>query len=266
MHAPLNQNAAPKQGAQRRWTTCGSPIAIKPTGRQLGEDLLSFETPVLVLGDPAQLPPIEGGGYFTDAEPDVMLTEIHRQAAGDPIIELSRHVTRHQFNARIRRLLDDHDQLKLDRGHPELPVVGDRVICRRNRYDERGGIFNGSIWQVVDVEFVTSGGMDVAFMKVRSLDGDERETVAAVPVAWFTEAEESEELNDDSDLRRMGLDAFKSTYALTAHSAQGSQWDSVLVIDEGFCFREHRHRWRYTAATRAMRISFCGLNRRETCG
>ena len=49
---------------------------------ELGRDLLSFGVPVLVLGDPAQLPPIQGGGFFTEAEPDVMLTEVHRQAAG----------------------------------------------------------------------------------------------------------------------------------------------------------------------------------------
>ena len=55
----------------------------------LGRDLLSFGKPVLVLGDPAQLPPVKGGGFFTEAEPDVMLTEVHRQAADNPIIRLS---------------------------------------------------------------------------------------------------------------------------------------------------------------------------------
>ncbi len=35
----------------------------------LGRDLLSFGTPVLVLGDPAQLPPVKGGGFFTEANP-----------------------------------------------------------------------------------------------------------------------------------------------------------------------------------------------------
>src|SRR3974377_1967344 len=45
---------------------------------ELGRDLMSFGVPVLVLGDPAQLPPISGGGFFTDAEPDVMLSEVHR--------------------------------------------------------------------------------------------------------------------------------------------------------------------------------------------
>ncbi len=59
---------------------------------ELGRDLLSFGVPVLVLGDPAQLPPIQGGGFFTEAEPDVMLTEVHRQAEGDPIIRLSMNI------------------------------------------------------------------------------------------------------------------------------------------------------------------------------
>ena len=34
---------------------------------ELGRDLLSFGQPVLVLGDPAQLPPVKGGGFFTEA-------------------------------------------------------------------------------------------------------------------------------------------------------------------------------------------------------
>ena len=56
----------------------------------LGHDLLSFDKPVLVLGDPAQLPPVRGGGFFTEGTPpDVMLTEVHRQAAGNPIVRLS---------------------------------------------------------------------------------------------------------------------------------------------------------------------------------
>src|ERR1041384_1273561 len=63
---------------------------------ELGRDLLSFGVPVLVLGDPAQLPPIttgaNGGGFFTEHEPDVMLTEVHRQAQDNPIIRLSMEI------------------------------------------------------------------------------------------------------------------------------------------------------------------------------
>src|SRR5690606_6872894 len=58
----------------------------------LGKDLLSFGTKVLVLGDPGQLPPVSGGGFFTEQEPDYLLTEIHRQARDNPIIQLAMHV------------------------------------------------------------------------------------------------------------------------------------------------------------------------------
>ena len=37
--------------------------------RRAGRDLMSFGVPVLVLGDPAQLPPIQGGGFFTEPSP-----------------------------------------------------------------------------------------------------------------------------------------------------------------------------------------------------
>jgi ATP-dependent exoDNAse (exonuclease V) alpha subunit len=114
--------------------------------QELGEDLLSFGAKVLVLGDPAQLPPIQYGGYFTGGEPDAMLTEIHRQADGDPIVELAtelrqgrmprhgrygesaivaeisdeelgaadqllvgRNSTRHRYNAKLRRLSGSPD-------------------------------------------------------------------------------------------------------------------------------------------------------------
>src|ERR1700738_5340054 len=56
---------------------------------ELARGLMSFEVPLLVLGDPAQLPPIQGGGFFTEAKPDAMLTEVHRQAQDNPIVRLS---------------------------------------------------------------------------------------------------------------------------------------------------------------------------------
>ena len=59
---------------------------------ELARDLMSFGVPLLVLGDPAQLPPIHGGGFFTDAKPDAMLTEVHRQAQDDPIVRLSMEI------------------------------------------------------------------------------------------------------------------------------------------------------------------------------
>src|SRR5690348_16829599 len=129
---------------------------------ELGRDLLSFDAPVLVLGDPAQLPPIQGGGFFTAAEPDAMLTEVHRQARDDPIVHLSmqvragnrlvagrygqsevvaraefdpqraietdqilvgRNATRRAYNARLRERRGFSDA---------LPLAGDKLVCLRN--------------------------------------------------------------------------------------------------------------------------------------
>jgi len=61
---------------------------------RMAEDLASFGVRILVLGDPAQLPPVRGGGAFTNREPDMTLTEIHRQAADSPIIRLATQVRR----------------------------------------------------------------------------------------------------------------------------------------------------------------------------
>ena len=77
---------------------------------ELGRDLLSFGVPLLVLGDPAQLPPISGGGLFTEAEPDAMLTEVHRQAQDDS----------------DRAAVDGHPRRRLSRARP-LRRIGSRV-------------------------------------------------------------------------------------------------------------------------------------------
>lgn len=39
---------------------------------------------------------------------------------------------------------------------------------------------------------------------------------------------------------------------LHGHKSQGSEWDKVLVIEEGFPFKKEEHaRWLYTTVTRA---------------
>jgi exodeoxyribonuclease V len=269
---------------------------VSMVAKDLGQDILSFGTPVLALGDPGQLPPINGAGFFTNSKPDVMLTEIHRQAKDDPIIELAdayhngllpnrgvvgdvsivgakeisnaallsadviicgTHRTRRSLNKRMRKLLRSAGQLP-NPDHParaDLPVVGDRVICRRNRWDR--WLLNGSLWQVTDVEFGVSNGVDMAHMMLKSVDEPEpHEVCVDVPIAWFRE---DEHLLDDDALRELHPDEFRFGYAITCHSAQGSQWNSVLVIDEGAVFGTDAPAWRYTACTRAIKRLTVGV-------
>lgn len=162
---------------------------------ELGRDLMSFGVPVLVLGDPAQLPPIQGGGFFTEAEPDAMLTEVHRQAQDNPIIRLSmdiregknlaageygqtrivrrdaldpervlkadqvlvgRNVTRRAYNARMRERRGFSDS---------LPMADDKLVCLRN--NRKKGLFNGGLWTVKN-----RTGARSAVMKLRLLPDD----------------------------------------------------------------------------------------------
>jgi exodeoxyribonuclease-5 len=45
---------------------------------------------------------------------------------------------------------------------------------------------------------------------------------------------------------------FAYAYAITCHKAQGSEWNKVLIFEEGFPFETEEHkRWLYTAVTRA---------------
>jgi exodeoxyribonuclease-5 len=239
----------------------------------LGQDLLSFGTKVLVLGDPFQLPPVQGEGFFTAQEPDIMLTEIHRQAADNPIIRMStdiregrrlargpygaskvigtsevdkdgvlgadqvlvgRNKTRLHYNNRIREL----------RGLPhQTPVVGDRLVCLRNNPQKK--LLNGQIWIIAEIQAKANGRLQLV------LDPDEggRElggTKVLTHKAFF-----SGEEDQLSWAERRQYDEFTFGYCLTVHKAQGSQWDEVYLFDESYVFREDRARWLYTAITRA---------------
>jgi hypothetical protein len=44
---------------------------------------------------------------------------------------------------------------------------------------------------------------------------------------------------------------FDYGYAITAHKAQGSEYDKVLVFEEDFPWGDEHRRWLYTAVTRA---------------
>ena len=241
---------------------------------EIGRDLLSFGVPVLVLGDPAQLPPVAGGGFFTDAEPDVMLTEVHRQAAGDPIVRMSmtireggqlpfgdyggsavlprreiepdavlaadqvlvgRNRTRQTYNARIRELLG--------RDGP-VPVAEDALVCLRN--DRKRGLLNGSLWRVDAVRKPRKGLLRYGLAPA---DGEgTRRITASINPAYFDGTAEALTTHE-----RRRSDAFDFGYVLTVHKAQGSQWDDVILFDESFAFREHAARWLYTGITRAAK-------------
>ncbi len=242
---------------------------------ELGADLMSFGTPVLVLGDPAQLPPVKGGGFFTEHEPDVMLTEVHRQAEGNPIIRMSMDIRAGQQlsagqygESRVMRrgeigkdemanLVLGSDQVLVGRNKTRrdfnarmralmgrtdpMPVAGDRVVCLRN--NKTKGLLNGATFTVKAVGKAKTG------MVAMRLDPDDVSALN-VKVSVLPEFFLGQEETLPWQARKLS-DEFDYGFALTVHKAQGSQWDRVVLFDESFAFREHRERWLYTAVTRA---------------
>lgn len=241
-------------------------------GDDLARDLMSFGTKILVLGDPAQLPPVKGSGFFTNAEPDAMLTEVHRQAQDNPIIAMSMQIreggslklgvygesrvieraqidaktvvdagqvivglnrTRTAYNKRIRSLLGRTS---------DTPAVSDKLVCLRNDRDLK--LLNGGLWSV---QGIAARGNEFQ-MKVlpEDADADVKATKVAVRREFFEGDGESLPWEE-----RRGTQEFTYGYALTCHKSQGSQWNDVVVFDESGSFRDHRTRWLYTAVTRA---------------
>jgi ATP-dependent exoDNAse (exonuclease V) alpha subunit len=242
---------------------------------ELGKDLMSFGVPVLVLGDPAQLPPVKGGGFFTEHDPDVMLTEVHRQARDNPIIRMSMDIRGGErlslgdYGASrvmqrgalgkddMANLVLAADQVLVGRNKTRrdfnlrmrelmgrtdpLPVAGDKVVCLRN--NKTKGLLNGATFTVKAVGKAKTG------MVTMRLDPDDVSALN-VKVSVLPEFFLGQEDNLPWQVRRES-DEFDYGFALTVHKAQGSQWDRVVLFDESFAFREHRDRWLYTAITRA---------------
>lgn len=240
----------------------------------LAGDLMSFGTPILVLGDPAQLPPVNGAGYFTETKPDVMLTEVHRQALDSPVLRLATEVRQGRMpelgdHGACRVItLDECDMadiiaadqvlagrneligelnraIRRELGYAsDLPGLGDRLLCLRNNYDI--GLFNGETVRVTS-EPEYSSSSEFVSMKVKRDSVDSADEVEiSVHRKFFT----NEQGSLDWEVRRESHE-FGYGYAMTVHKAQGSQWDNVFIFDESEVFREHAQAWLYTAITRA---------------
>lgn len=257
---------------------------VSMVGEELARDLLSFGTKLLVLGDPAQLPPVKGEGYFINVPPDFMLTEVHRQAADNPIIRMSMDVREgrplqvgsYGDSVVVRRKDISKDTLR------EYVLSADQMLCGLNRTRQT---FNARIRELKgiagkhsqagqadwvptigdrlvclrnnrlkgllngglwDVDAVQSVGKQIK-LRVASIDEPDAPRVDVdVPAPFFTGGDK------DLDWReRKKFDEFTYGYALTVHKSQGSQWDNVLLFDESAVFREDAAKHLYTGITRA---------------
>jgi exodeoxyribonuclease-5 len=249
---------------------------------KLAADIERFDVPVLVLGDPEQLEPVGGEGYYTMAEPDYALSEIHRQALESPVLELATRI-RTSTDRRLGLVPDElaprrwedamaADQVlvwknatrwnminnmrkRLDRPDGQV-VPGDRVMCLTNNKDL--GVFNG---QQFDVLEATPGPLGPDLL-VRDDSGAERRILAFADGFQGVEQEKAAKARYDGGKGNRMLATFAN--AITVHKAQGSEWPSVYVVNEAQDLMEttagrrgltggvtEARRWLYTAVSRA---------------
>lgn len=249
---------------------------------EMATDLRTLRVKILAIGDPFQLSPVRPYGGLRpllDAErPDAMLTEVTRQAHDSPVLHLATIIresqvlrygrlgdsivipkaeasrlsftgaapfivglnrTRHAQNFAVRKLLGRSDW------HPE---VDDRLLCRRN--DRRTGLVNGEL-HVVTKTYPSPDITKRVKLTIR-LDGDSKLERDVTAWTHLFQGEQGE-----TELGRMRMSGRRLCqeltygYAITCHAAQGSEWPTVVVMNEGGAFGADRWRWLYTAITRA---------------
>ena len=236
-------------------------------------DLTSHCVPVMAVGDHGQLPPVRSS-FNLMADPHIRLEEIHRQAAGSPILAVAQwarqtgqippgwygenvvKVARHEL-AYVGLHPRDADMIICAKnatrqwhnaamrnihGHSGPPAAGDVVICLRNNYEE--GLFNGLRGTITQIFGETVSANEPAIDMEIELEGVPEPWTGAVSAVQFGQRGTLSNLNRD-------LALFDYGYAITCHKSQGSSAGSVIVIEENWPSGPDRSRWLYTAVTRA---------------
>lgn len=248
-------------------------------------DIRVFGVPLLLIGDHGQLPPVRAQMNSWMAKPDAVLTVNHRQGEGSGIVALAHRVRAggrptagsdgdvalldakthpeavqallERFTAgQDRAVIVWRNKTRADfnaalRGRTGPPQAGDRVVRLRGcelptaDHGEPAYVHNGALGTVASATH--RQGARVITLHVQLDTGELVKTVAALH--QFGEAEQLAY----NDVRRpAGRDwqLWDYAYAITAHKAQGSEFDDVIVVDENP--RDYAA-WMYTAVTRAAK-------------
>lgn len=262
---------------------------VSMVDKKIADDLLSFDIPILALGDPAQLPPVGGEGYFTrggEGAADALLTKVERHDGA--VIDLATWVRENQkapvVDGRlVKRRIGQNEAASFDQvlvgtnkvrwtknrtlrmlaGLPEEVLVAprDRIMCLANNKDL--GILNGQQFQVMDVRGGEDYGKVDLFLDCECDEAFREPDFSCKICRWYPKwlpvwEAGFEGYEGEQSLKEMPFGVARRAmwatyaYAITTHKAQGSEWQRVLVVDESRVFRKDAWRWLYTAVTRAQ--------------
>ena len=262
-------------------------VSMIPT--DMWDLLLSHNVHVIALGDPGQLPPIDGESELLK-HPHVFLDEVVRQAQDSEIIRLSmdiregvslkpykgneviiisknqlndfyysgadqiiaaKNITRNDINWKCRKIKFGNDV-------PNHPIEGEKAICLKNYWnvlsDSGDPLINGMIGELSGIRFRHNVDKYDDMMNANFAVGDKNK-FHQLFMDYKLFAESKQTINSDNwmDFRGMVKPMlFDYAYCITCHKSQGSEFDKVLVFDEHMKSTDHK-RWLYTAATRAKK-------------
>lgn len=229
--------------------------------KDIYQDLLSFNLPVIFVGDHAQLEPI-GDNINIMANPMYKLETIHRNAG--EIAHFADHIrkgklpttfhskdkvkfiapseitdemllnTSQMICAFNKTRVSKNNQLRDLKGFTDQLYVGDRVMCLRN--NKNLGLFNGMQGEVIKLHSKSKFDINV--------DGSLFLNIQYLPSQFGKEKPDFEYGKDTPN-------PFDYAYWISCHKAQGDQFESVLVLEQECTLWEHR-RWCYTSASRAI--------------
>lgn len=248
-------------------------------------DLLSFNVPMIVLGDTGQLPPIQGQNPFM-FDPDVMLTEVMRQAADNPIIYLSmlaregKKIDYGNYGGLVdvinQDIIPDNiltssdiiitttNQLRDDLNNymrynilgrkTQTPEINDKLICRKNNWEKSVNnipLINGLIGTCInqiDLSEANKGVFKMDFQPEIMKKSYFEGIECNLDIFSGLSAKERQEIQKD---RFAPGEIFEYGYAITTHLSQGSSWNNPFVFYSPYGTFDFRKKLLYTAITRA---------------
>ncbi len=237
---------------------------------EMYNDLLHFNTSMLFLGDPGQLPPIDGSGPFVNRKPDFLLTEVHRQAAESPILVAATAARENRSLIDLKLPNTEASSVILQRSSPtwaqllvydqvlcgtnkmrsmlntsmriaqgftigstpeDLPQPGEKLICTRNNW-KVPGLVNGSMWKVLSCEQVPTE--HIRFQN--KFSGKSESVTIANRLKLKLESWDAKELFPEIEVLSH-KSFFNKNLSPPKHQAE---WSGLTELDYGYAISVHK--------------------------
>jgi exodeoxyribonuclease-5 len=157
-----------------------------------------------------------------------------------------------------------NEEVRGYRGFYGLPQDGEKLICTVNNWEQfideqmKFNMVNGIIGTAIEPFYEEA--QSIGFMQFKP-DFLNEVCPEALPFDAgifmngeyrYRHGDYFERFNEDGEaVGAFTLNRFEYGYCISCHKAQGSEFESAIVFDESYAFKEDKNRWLYTAITRA---------------